>query len=369
MTGSRSDRSVSIGLYHPRAVTGDGGITRSVRAISTELSKAGYEVRVIFNDEGVQPPFDNWTGVQHTLPGPISVPNGFSQAVAHLDVVVLHSAWVMHNVVAGCILRQLGIPYILAPRGAYDPMIVKRNRFLKSIWWRAFEHRLVRGAAGIHILFEAERKQLRDMGFEGSLLMAPNGVQVPPDATWDGGSGGSLLYIGRFDPEHKGLDALLAALKLIPEKERPHISLRGPDWRRGKAKLEELRAQLDLERWVDIQPGVYGSEKWRLMESARAFLYPSRWEAFGNSAAEAASIGVPVLTGKYPLGKYLARRNAAIAAAPDPASLAQGILRVMAPEAAELGANAQTVMRSFSWPSVAASWGEQLTRLASSATD
>ena len=56
---------------------------------------------------------------------------------------------------------------------------------------------------------------------------------------WDGGSGGYVLWLGRFDPEHKGLDLLLQALALLPSRERPTLRIHGPDWRGRKQKVRE----------------------------------------------------------------------------------------------------------------------------------
>lgn len=118
--------------------------------------------------------------------------------------------------------------------------------------------------------------------------------------------------------------------------------------------------RLSVERWVEIRPAVYGEEKWDLITAARGFVYPSRWEAFGNSAAEAAALGVPVLTGTYPLGLHLSDSDAGIAASPDPESLAEGLVRIGDPSSAKLGERAREVMRAFSWTDVGASWGRQL---------
>jgi glycosyltransferase involved in cell wall biosynthesis len=63
---------------------------------------------------------------------------------------------------------------------------------------------------------------------------------------------------------------------------------------------------------------VQGPAKDRLTAQAAGFVYPSRWEGFGNAPAEAAALGVPVLTTPYPPGCFLAERDAAIVAEPTP---------------------------------------------------
>lgn len=351
---------MTIGLYHPRSLAGDGGITRSVRSLSQSLQEVGHDTRVIFDGRDEEPGFENWRGVAHRGIGPFYVPTGLSEAIADVSVLVLHSAWVSYNVAAARTAARMGIPYVLAPRGGYEPRILQRRRVAKRAWWDLFERRLIRDAAAIHVFFESQESQIRDLGFQGPLIVAPNGVSVPGDVGWDGGSSGKLLYVGRFDMEAKGLAPLLQAMSLISAENRPQVVLCGPDWRGGKEEARRAVQRLSLERWVDICPPIYGRAKFELMASAKGFLYPSLFEAFGNSAAEAASLGVPVLTGTYPLGQYLASQNAGLAVSVDPEALAEGLLQLTDSAAGELGPRAREAMRPFSWTSVAEAWGSQL---------
>lgn len=355
---------MTIGLYHPRALHGDGGITRSVRSLSKSLEQQGHPTRVIYHG----PPSStasapSWVGLRAIELGPLNVPIGLDDAIADLDVLILHSAWVSFNAIAGDRARALGIPYVLAHRGAYEPRILNRRRLAKQAWWHLFERRLVEGASAVHVFFESQTVQIRELGYAGPLLVAPNGVEVPNDLTWDGGSSGALVYVGRFDMEHKGLDNLLGGLELLSAEERPELILCGPDWRGGKARTREAITRLGLDPWVSIRAPIHGRAKYELMASARAFVYPSSFEAFGNSAAEAASLGVPVLTGNYPLGRYLAENRAGIAVAPAPRDMAIGLKAIQGQDAARLGANARVVMRRFTWDAVAQEWASQLLTL------
>lgn len=353
-------RHGAIGLYHPRALAGDGGITRSVRSLSAALNENGHDCRVICDGPRHPDGHPSWVGVPHLEMGPLHIPGAFDQAIQDLDVVVLHSAWTSYNVVAGRQASRLGVPYVLAPRGAYEPRILERKPTMKKMWWRLFESRLVEEAAAIHVFFDSQADQLRRLGYDGPIVVAPNGVIVPDDIRWDGGSLDALVYVGRFDMEHKGLDTLLEGLSLIDPESRPRLILSGPDWRGGKKQTEGRIRALGLQPWVEVRPAIYGREKFELMAAARGFVYPSLFEAFGNSAAEAASLGVPVLTGEYPLGEYLSSQDAGLMVAPDPEEMAAGLSRLVEPSAVNLGANARPAMASFTWEAVAEAWATQL---------
>ncbi|HUG83314.1 MAG TPA: glycosyltransferase [Euzebya sp.] len=356
--------------YHPRALVGDGGISNSVRRLSAAMVTAGAEVVIAHQSGPTSSPFApdaggaRWVPVRHIgWPG-MQVPTDLHRVLRGADVLILNSAWTAHNVRAGAVAAAHGVPYVVADRGAYDPLILQRRRWTKRVWWQLFERRLVQRARGLHVFFESQDRVVRELGFGGDVIVAPNGVSVPPDEAWDGGSGGYVLYIGRFDPEHKGLDLLVRAVESLPDEERPQLLLRGPDWRGGKAVLEALVAQLDLQHWVQIGPAVYHEEKWGLMTRAAGFAYPSRWEAFGNSAAEAAAMGMPVLVTSYPLGRYLADHGAAILAETTVAGLADGLRRLRSPEAPAIGKGAaQLVSDAFTWDAVAEDWLAQLAAL------
>ena len=356
-------RPLRVVRYHRRALTGDGGITNSVWSHSAELVGAGAEV-VIAHDGG--PPRAETHGidcanVRHVGGGPWRIPIGLDDVLERADVLVLHSAWALPNVAAGTVARRLRVPYVLEPRGAYDPRIVGRKRLRKRAWWTLWERRLVRGATAIHVFFESEREHLQALGYRGHVIVAPNGVHVPDGVRWDGGSGGYVLWYGRFDPEHKGVDLLLHAVRRMSPDERPRLKLHGPDVRGGKDAMRRLVAELGLRDRVTIGAPVFGAEKYGLLSRATAFVYPSRWEGFGNAAAEAASIGVPTIVTPYPLGCFLAERGGAIRAEATPEALADGLRAAGASGAAEVGRRAAEIVRDeITWERVVASWMRQI---------
>lgn len=353
---------MKIVRYYPRAMVGDGGITNSVWQSSSAMAAAGTEV-VIAYDAGETPSGMNgvrWEPVVHgRRPG--RPPKDLEGVLEGADILVLHSAWTYHNVHAASTARRLNVPYVLEPRGAYDPRILARKRLRKRVWWTAWERQLLENSGAVHLFFEAEWPHLGKLGYWGPVIIAGNGVAVPTDIVWDGGSGGYVLWLGRFDVEHKGIDLLIDAIGLMGERERPRVRLHGPDSRLGGKKWTEERIQaLGLAPWITVADPVYDDEKFDLMRRAAGFVYPSRWEAFGNSLAEAAAIGVPTLTTPYPLGRHLADREAAIAAEATPESLSEGLRRLLAGDVEAIGKRGSEVVRNeFTWERTARLWLQQ----------
>jgi glycosyltransferase involved in cell wall biosynthesis len=353
--------------YYPRALAGDGGMTGAVDRLAESLHRAGAAASVIYDEgaassrstQGVE-----WVRVRHRGPASQRLPQlkPLRRALRGADMVVLHSGFVPHNVVAARAARAEQVPYVVAPRGAYDPRIFTRRPYVKRLWWRAFEYPMVSRALAVHLFFDEERGNLEGLGYRGPVLVAPNGVEAPPGISWDGGSGGYLLWLGRFDPQHKGLDLLVRAVDRLPNHDRPYVRLVGPDWRGGKAAVATMVRDLGLAPWVSIEPAIYGEDKWRALASAVGFVYPSRWEGFGNSLAEAAAVGLPVLATPYPLGRLLARRKAAVLAQPTVDGLAEGLSALA--KAAAMGPRArQVVLTEMSWDYVGRTWLDQTEEL------
>jgi glycosyltransferase involved in cell wall biosynthesis len=358
---------VRIVNYHPRARIGDGGITNSVRRLSEALAKHGADPVIAFDGRGS--PYREggveWWPLRHSGGIRTRVPVRPHRVLEAADILLLNSAWTSGNLRVGRSARRLGVPYVLAPRGAYDPLIMARRRLVKRLWWWLFERRLVDSAAAIHVFFESQREHLAELGYRGPALVAPNGVQVPAGRRWDGGSSGRVVYLGRFDPEHKGLDLLLEAMALLPSEERPSLHLCGPDWRGGKAQVRSMVGALDLESCVDIAPPVYDDDKWTLLATSVGLVYPSRWEGFGNSLAEAAALGVPTLATPYPLARYLAGRDACTVVEAEPAALAEGLRALPRIAARRRDAEpANEVASDLDWGAVARRWLDQLEQVA-----
>jgi glycosyltransferase involved in cell wall biosynthesis len=354
---------MKIVFYYPRAVVGDGGMTGAVRRLAHELAVSGLEVSMVYaaGEAGDRDPEVAWEKVDHVGLWRARAPVRLGRVFQNQDLAIFHSAWVVHNVLAGAVARRVGLPYVLAPRGAYDPHIVTRKRLFKLAWWTAFEKRLVHRARAMHLFFESERPDMEALGFHGPWLLAPNGVEPPQDVAWDGGSGGYVLWMGRFDPEHKGLDLLLEGMAMMSPGSRPPLRLVGPDWRGRKKTVSALIERLRLTDQVSVEPPRYGRDKWDLLAAAKGFVYPSRWEGFGNSVAEAVSVGVPTVTTHYPLGQHLASQGGAILAAPSPEGLAAALEKLSSDDAPQVGSKGRAIVRSeMSWDNVTAVWRRQL---------
>jgi glycosyltransferase involved in cell wall biosynthesis len=328
------------------------------------LARHGVEVTTLFDAaEATRPaPFGaDAVAVEHAVRGSLRFPMHLEDAIAGADVVVLHGGWLLGNVVAGRVCRGSGVPFVITSHGVYVQEVLSRRPVRKRVWQALFERRHLEAATAIHVFFDEERASMESaMGIHAPTILAPNGIDFPEHAAWSG-RGGFLLWLGRFDITTKGLDLLAHAIERIPAAQRPQVRLHGPDWRNGKKQMNELVRRLGIGAWVSIGDPVYGDEKWSLIGDAGACIYPSRWDACPVAVSEAAAVGAPTLVARYPLGSFLAARDAALQVDPDPLSIADAIPRLLSSDSHELGKAASIVARThLSWHAVATSWLKQL---------
>jgi len=356
---------LTVTEYYPEALSGEFGTASAVRGWSQALAAAGADVKLVVDGHlmRLSPP----EGVEcfplpHVCRGRLRLPSKLELVTSGTDVVVLHGGWVLDNLIVADHARRQGVPYMITAHGVYHPRVLGRRKVaLKRAWNALLERRHLSSALAVHCFFSEERDYLTRLGVDVAVVVAPHGFSAPAETAWKGCGKGDLVWLGRFDPECKGLDLLLEAMQLLPARERPRLALHGPDWHGQKALVARLNAEMGLEQWVTLGEPVYGNQKRRLLESAAGFVYPSRWEAFGLSVVEAVSLGIPTLVTPYPLGRFLASRGGAFLVEPTAPALADGLRRLRAPQAIETGKKGAEIVREMlSWDVVARSWLEQV---------
>jgi glycosyltransferase involved in cell wall biosynthesis len=359
---------LEVTQYYPTALRGEFGTARSVRGWSEALAGAGARVRLVVDSAAMGLPVPGGVEcvpIAHALRGRMRLASELEPLTMSTDVLVLHGGWVLDNLVVAAWAARRGVPYIVTAHGVYHPRVLQRRKVaLKRAWNLLAETRHLSRALAVHCFFPEEQDDLRGLGFDGPTVLAPNGFAAARPGRWKGSGGSHVAWLGRYDPECKGLDLLLEAMKLLPAPQRPHVALHGPDWHGGRGFVTRLCARLGLEEWVTVGEPVYGEDKCRFLEQASGFVYPSRWDACPTAVLESASWGIPTLVTPYPLGRFLAARGGALLAEPTVPGVAAALAKLRSPEAEETGRRgAELVRELLSWESVSRSWLEQVETL------
>jgi glycosyltransferase involved in cell wall biosynthesis len=239
------------------------------------------------------------------------------------DIVHMHSVFVPKQATLARQLRSRGIPYVITPHGGLIPAVQQRGRLKKAIYRRLIEQPRFMGAAAVGEVTPNGEGDVRAFvpGYRGPVRWIPNPVSAAlfEDACWKPDPAQKrLVFLGRFDVVHKGIDILVETARLVPEAQ---FELYGNDHAPTLARLEQLRRSLPPN--VAIQPPIFNQEKVCALTSATMYIQMSRWEALSISILEAMYAGVPpVITEPMSMAPILREHDAGLVVPLDPARAA-----------------------------------------------
>jgi glycosyltransferase involved in cell wall biosynthesis len=290
------------------------------------------EIENEFPDVRLFPPA--WPARWFRLQGMISA---LRQEIKIFDLVHIHMVWDYPVVVASAIAAASDKPFIVSTHGSF--MAAWRYQSIqKKIYRAALADRILKKAASVHVLSEAERMQCIAAGIDAKFAVVPNGVdtnefvprfgtlnRISPKA--DKGTR-KMLYLGRIW-EEKGLEPLLVAWSAARRRrvlENWMLEIVGPDYRGYSASLRRKVEELQLADKVRIRAPVEGAEKQELLQTADAFVLPSRSEAMSMSLLEAMASGIPSLYTKGCSFPQLAENGGGIEVGNDSTALERGLI-------------------------------------------
>jgi glycosyltransferase involved in cell wall biosynthesis len=207
-------------------------------------------------------------------------------------VVHFHSIFIPQQPSLAWQLKRQNIPYVITPN-AITPQLLQRRWLKKWIYSTLIEKAHFRGAVGIAVVTPPEQVALRSFipSYSGIVHWIPNPINpnILTGQQWQGQTTPKrVVYLGRFDVLHKGIDHLVKIGQLLPEIE---LHLYGIEHRKTRRWLH--RIQRNLPQNVYFHPPVFGAEKLQVLTEASFYIQMSRWEVFGISIAEAMALGVP----------------------------------------------------------------------------
>ncbi len=171
-------------------------------------------------------------------------------------------------------------------------------------------------------------EQLRAANPRARVDVVPAGVAVPVDMGRPDVASGQVLYLGRLEWAPKGFDLLMEAFRPLAALPGVRLVLAGdgPD----RVRIRDAARHAGVDDRVDLLGWVTGDAKWRLLASATVVVVPSRHESFGLVAAEASSVGTPVVAFDLPsLREILAGAGGLLVPRFDAAALTAALRRVL----------------------------------------
>jgi glycosyltransferase involved in cell wall biosynthesis len=309
-----------------------GGPPAKVEALSRGLAERGQDVTVLTVDWGVERRIagterkkqyarstTGWMGEERGVkavylptwlryratswnPG---IGDFLKARMAEFDVAHIFGLYDLLGPAVAKACRTRGIPYVVEPIGMFVPIV--RNVRLKRIYHRFYGKQMMAGAARVIATSEQEIDELANGGISREkIVLRRNGVmkpeQLPERGNFRRKCGISatdlvVLFLGRLS-EKKSPDLLLRAFSEATGNVGGRVTrlvFAGPDEQAMEARLKKLAREAKVEDRVHFSGAVFEEEKWEAYRDADLFVLPSQNENFGNTAAEAAVVGLPVI--------------------------------------------------------------------------
>ena len=224
------------------------------------------------------------------------------------DLVVFQECYRKWYIKIGKQLEKKNIPYIIIPHGELGKEAQQSKHLKKVLANLVFFNRFTDKALGIQCLSQREYDVTN---FGRKKIIATNGVSIPElRKTSFRKTGLKLVFVGRLDAYHKGLDILLEAVRNIKDKMKETgatLDIYGPDYAGRYAHIESLIAENNVGDVVTLHPAVSGKEKEQILLDSDVFVQTSRFEGMPLGILESLSYGLPCLvTRGTTLGEQIA---------------------------------------------------------------
>lgn len=245
------------------------------------INITGLNVDGVNNQIEFKEPFD-----VKTLPTPFDNP----------DLVVFHEVYRIQYIKIYKNLLKNKVPYIIVPHGSLTKAAQSRKKLKKIVGNILCFGKFVKKAVAVQCLSEKEKEQTK---LAKRKFVSTNGVDMPKKIkeSFNGGKT-EIVFIGRYDIQHKGLDFLIDSVKSLEEFIKSHnvkISLYGPDNDYKYPAVQELIKEKGVQDLIEQNTAISGEEKENKLLSADIFIQTSRFEGMPMGIIEALSYGVPCL--------------------------------------------------------------------------
>lgn len=192
-------------------------------------------------------------------------------------------------------LYKKNIPYIISPHGCFHKSALRRKWLKKKIAIKTVFKKYLNRCYGTQFLTPNEMEN--SIIFNESIII-PNGMKITNEYSISKKIN-NIVFIGRKDVEHKGLDLLINAVKLVKlelEKNNSKIYLYGPtNSKKDDNYIKNEILKNDLKNIIINKGPIVGDEKKDVLCWADAYIQTSRHEGFPMAILEAFSYGLPVI--------------------------------------------------------------------------
>jgi len=223
---------------------------------------------------------------------------------ARADVVHAHCLWMLPLRYAQRAAQARRVPFVISPRGMLAPWSLARSGLKKWLARRWVHPRAFESADGWHATSEAEAGDIRRLGFQQPICVAPNGIEAPSfDAAAvrqeylqrapQAAGRRVLLFYSRFHSKKRVLELLADFAAVADRAQGWHLLLVGIPEEYDVARVQAEVRRHGLQGRATVLDGRGAPKPYPVAE---LFVLPTHNENFGRVVAEALACGVPVVT-------------------------------------------------------------------------
>jgi glycosyltransferase involved in cell wall biosynthesis len=292
-------------VFPPHEPPVHNGVVKAVHGLATGLVAQGEPIQVLSEDHtsaDIQTAF----GYRHrAFANPSSRPSlklapalieYVKTQMTSRDLVILNGGFHLNVYALAKLLKQRGIPYIMAPHLTYDRQMFAKSPYRKYLYWYLCERFVLKHAKAIQLLNRRQATSLRLRGIHTPVIEVQNGfveaeVLPLPKRTMPIGQTNPvrLLFFGRLSAQIKGLDLLLEAFSALSNQPNPppplELSLQGANVG-DTARLQQTAWDLGVSDRVHFHPPNYTVPPTEIIADHDILCLTSRSEGFGLAALE-----------------------------------------------------------------------------------
>jgi glycosyltransferase involved in cell wall biosynthesis len=362
-------RVLEVTQRFPPAV---GGVEQHVNHVATRLVRAGVDVEVLTTDLLRDSPFARMSSPPPSASFPVTrvrawkmfdAPHGLGiVAPAMLPAILASPADIIHAHSYGQFPTFAGS---LASALDHSILIVTphsdagRPTWSKRLFDRIVPRLTLKAATRVIAVSEHESACLARMGVaRDRIRVIPNGVDVGEftKAGTRGNRDGVVgLFVGRLDPDQKGLDVLIRAMTKLPRNPLLRLRLVGEDWG-GAELLRQLAHRLGVADRVTLVGKLSRVQLVSEFVEADFVVLPSRFEPFGIVLLEAMAAGLPVIASRVGgIPEIVAEGRTGLLVEPDNADALARSLQLLSQDESlrlSMGRAAREHVKEYAWDSV-----------------
>jgi glycosyltransferase involved in cell wall biosynthesis len=313
---------------HPKA----GGAEMLTHEIARRLVASGHSLEWFSASFPGSPASESLDGVQIVRAG--------RQSTVHLNAFRHYRGKLRGRF--DLVIDEINTIPFFTPLWSGIPRLALIFQLARNVWW--YEMGFPLNALGFALeplylapyhhtpivtISESTRKDLRRMGFKGSIRVMPIAIEELHVSQVKKASVPTFLYVGRLAPSKRVHDIIRAFSVFHEQAGAARLSLIGTGDSQYVAGLKRQTESLRVAEQVEFLGWLPPPEKHRHMAQATALLMASVREGWGLVITEANALGTPAIVYDVPgLRDAVHDGETGLVVGPSPAEMANGMFRL-----------------------------------------